>query len=368
MNEMTLSLLRGWMAEQGIDAFMVRQPQNRSYLCGWLNDDAEAGFLLVGQQQQIILTNALYKEVAEGEALGWEVVVPDPLEREYTPTLVKLVQEYKWRKVGFEAMAMLYGVYEKIRAAGEGIFTLHAFERSTIDSLRLIKQPYELALLRRAIAITDETFAHICQWMQPGMSEKEVQWEITRYMILLGADEPSFDTIVASGPNGSMPHAGASQRAIQLGELITIDMGARYKGYCADMTRTVCLGEPRERRMREVYDAVLYAMKRCEAGLHGGIASRAADALARDALGTVGLAEYFVHGTGHGVGLQVHEDPRLSQRAPEEMVLAAGSVVTIEPGVYIPGHLGVRVEDCGLITEEGCEVLTQSSTELVIQR
>ncbi len=145
-------------------------------------------------------------------------------------------------------------------------------------------------------------------------------------------------------------------------------MGARYKGYCADMTRTICLGEPAEPRMREVYDAVLNAMKMCEANLYAGIQGKAADALARNALDLVGLAEYYVHGTGHGVGLQVHEAPNLSPRSPDDMILPAGTVVTVEPGVYIPGWSGTRVEDCVLVKEDGIEVLTQSPTELVIQR
>src|SRR5207244_6194052 len=135
----------------------------------------------------------------------------------------------------------------------------------------------------------------ICEWIQPGMTEKEVEQEIARYMVSLGADEPAFDSIVASGPNGSMPHAIPSERHIQRGELVTIDMGARYKGYCADMTRTICLGDPSEARMQEIYDAVLNAMKTCEAGLYAGIAGSAADALARNALYVAGLSESFVH-------------------------------------------------------------------------
>src|SRR5262249_37733403 len=145
-------------------------------------------------------------------------------------------------------------------------------------------------------------------------------------------------------------------------------MGARYKGYCADMTRTICLGEPAESRMREIYDAVLIAMKTCEAGLHAGISSRDADTLARNVLETAGLAEYYIHRTRHGVGVQIREGADLSQRAPEDKVLPAGGVVTIEPGVYIPGWSGARLEDCGLITENGLEVLTQSPIQLVIQR
>jgi Xaa-Pro aminopeptidase len=186
-------------------------------------------------------------------------------------------------------------------------------------------------------------------------------------MVALEADGPAFKTIVASGPNGSMPHAIAGQRRIQRGELITIDMGARYKGYCADMTRTICLGEPVEARMREIYDSVLLAMRTCEQRLHAGMSGREADALARDVLAQAGLAEYFVHSTGHGVGLQVHEGPLLSQRAPEQIKLPAGCIVTVEPGVYIAGWAGTRVEDCVLVKEDGVEVLTQSPTELVMQ-
>jgi Xaa-Pro aminopeptidase len=367
MSQDTINQLRTWLAEQGLDAFLVTQPQNRSYLSGWLNDDDEgAGMLLVGQQHQVLLTNPLYKEVAEHEATGWEVVVPPS--REYAPAIARLATEYGWSNIGFEAMALLYGVYENIRSAGQENFTLHPFNESIVNTLRLVKQPHELELIRRAIAITDETFTHLCQWIQPGVTEKQVQLEVSNYMVSLGADGPAFETIVASGPNGSMPHAHAGQRRIQRGELITIDMGARYKGYCADMTRTICLGEPAEARMVEIYDAVLNAMKTCEAGLHAGITGQAADALARSALEMEGLADYYVHSTGHGLGLQVHEGPSLSQRAPEDMILPAGSVVTVEPGVYIPDWGGVRVEDCGLVTENGFEVFTQSPTRLVIAR
>jgi len=364
-----LNQLRAWIAEQGIDVYMVSQPQNRSYLTGWLNDDVEgSGTAFIGQQQQVLLTNNLYKEVAEVEAVGWEVVVPPPQSREYAPIIVALAQEHGWQKIGFEAEFVTVAGYDKLRAAGENVFTLHLFEKSYVDELRKVKQPRELELLRKAIAITDETFAHICHWIEPGMTEKQVQWEILRSMIELDADGPSFEPIVASGPNGTMPHAVPGPRRIQRGELITIDMGARYKGYCADMTRTICLGEPAETRMREVYDAVLKAMKTCEAGLHGGIQGKAADALARDVLAEAGLAQYYIHSTGHGVGLEVHEGPGLSPRTPDDSLLPVGAVVTVEPGVYIPDWTGTRVEDCVLITENGCEVLTQSPTELVLPR
>lgn len=367
MSQEIIQKMRLWLTEQGLDAFMVTQPQNRSYLSGWLNDDTEgAGVLLVSQQKQLLLTNPLYQEVAGREAVGWEIVVSPP--REYAVTLAEVARQEHWAKIGFESTALTYAEYAQYRDALGDTAALEPCERSYVESLRLVKQSHEIDLLRRAVGITDQAFAHICAWIQPGVTEKEVQWEITRTMLELGADSPAFDAIVASGPNGSMPHAHASQRRIQRGELITLDMGARYKGYCADMTRTICLGEPAEPRMVDLYELVLLAMKTCEAGLHAGISGQAADALARDVLVAHDLGEYYIHSTGHGIGLQVHEGPGLSERAPEDMVLPAGSVVTVEPGVYIPGWSGLRIEDSGVVTEQGFEVLTQAPTQLVIQR
>lgn len=367
MNQETMHALRSWMTEQGLDAFLVTQPQNRSYLSGWLNDDVEgAGSLFIGQGEQMLLTNTLYAEVAGNEAQGWQVVVPPA--REYAETIANLAKEHGWQKIGIEASVMTVAEYEKLRSVGEGVFTLQPIEDDIVRKLREVKRPDELELLKRAIAITDQTFAHLCEWIQPGMTEKEVAFEISRYMLSQGADDVAFASIVASGPHGSMPHAHPSDRRIQRGELITIDMGARYKGYCADMTRTICLGEPTEPRMQELYDTVLKAMKTCEAGLQAGMSGKEADALARNVLEAANLGEYYIHSTGHGVGLQIHEGPSLSARAPEDVGLPAGSVVTVEPGVYIPGWSGLRIEDCVLVKEGGREVLTQSPTELVVQR
>jgi len=367
MSQETVQKMRLWLTEQGLDAFIVTQPQNRSYLSGWLNDDTEgAGILLVSQERQLLLTNPLYQEVAGREAVGWEIVVPPP--REYAVKLAEIAREARWTKLGFESRALTYAEYAQFKEALGEAAELVPCEKSYVEVLRLVKQPHEIELLRRAVAITDQTFTHLCAWIQPGMTEKEIQWEVTRTMLELGADGPAFETIVASGPNGSMPHAHATQRRVQRGEFITIDMGARYKGYCADMTRTICLGEPAEIRMVELYETVLLAMKTCEAGLHADISGKAADALARDVLTAHDLGEYYIHSTGHGIGLQIHEGPVLSERAPDEMILPAGSVVTIEPGVYIPGWGGLRIEDSGVVTEHGFEVLTKSSVQLVIQR
>lgn len=364
MQQEQIQKMRAWMAKKQFDAFLVSQPQNRSYLCGWLEDEADAALLLIDQQHQVLLTNTLYAEIAEHETTGWQIIVPPA--RKYVDAIVSLAQEHNWQSIGFESNALTYAAFAAYN--GTGHFTMQPVEDNYIETLRLAKSSTELQLLRQAIAITDETFTHICNWIQPDVTEKEIAWEISRKMMELGADGTSFQTIVASGPNGSMPHAVPGARRIQRGELITIDMGARYKGYCADMTRTICLGEPAEPRMREIYEASLRAMKTCEQNLRAGLSGREADALARDVLEEAGLGEFFVHSTGHGVGLQIHEAPNLSQRASDEIKLVAGSVVTVEPGVYIAGWTGTRVEDCVLLKEDGIEVLTQSSTELVVVR
>ncbi len=367
MSQEAVQAVRDWMRQQELDAFMVTQLQNRTYLSGWFNEDNEgSGFLLIGQDQQMLLTHSLYQEVAQKEAPDWELVL---MQRQgVPPQVVSLAQQHSWKTIGFESEAISFAEYERFHQAGEGVFTLRPYEQSVIEDLRVVKQPYEIELLKRAVEITDRTFTHICEWIQPGMSEREVALEISNTFSSLGADGLAFDSIVASGPNGSMPHHHPGEREIGRGELITIDMGARYHGYCADMTRTICLGEPAEPRMREYYDLVLRAMKTCEAGIHAGISGRDADALARQVLTEAGLAEYFVHSTGHGMGLQIHEKPNLSNRSPEEMVLPANAVVTIEPGVYIPDWSGLRIEDCGVVGEHGLQVLTQSPTELVIQK
>jgi Xaa-Pro aminopeptidase len=366
MAQENIGQFRAWMAEQGVDAFIVTQAQNRTYLSGWFNYDIElAGMLLIGQEQQILLTNKLYKEIAEKEAVGWQVIIP--ADRVYSQQIVEEARKYGWKKIGFESADLSYQNYEKIQSAGADVFTLQPFSQTIVEQMRLVKQPHEIELLKRAFAITDEVFAHLCNWIRPGMTEKEVEREINCMMISLG-DGPGFAPIVAAGPNGSMPHAHPGEHRIQRGELITLDIGALYHGYHADMTRTICLGEPAQPEARERYDAVLRAMKTCEAGIHAGLPGKEADALARGVLEQAGLGEYFVHATGHSVGMQIHEASLLAPEATDTMILQAGNVVTIEPGIYIPGWGGIRVEDSVLVTEHGREVLTRSSTELVVQR
>jgi Xaa-Pro aminopeptidase len=229
-----------------------------------------------------------------------------------------------------------------------------------------VKDADEVAAIERAVAITDETFLHLCGYLQPGMTERHVAQEIERYMREQGAEGTAFAPHVASGPNAALPHATPTDRPLALGETIIIDMGARYAGYCSDMTRTVCLGEPGN-EARKIYNAVLAAQDTCEAGLKPSLNGKQADALARDALTAAGYGEQFLHSLGHGLGLEIHEDPRL-RKLGEEHVLAPGMAITIEPGVYIAGWGGVRIEDTAIVSEDGIRVLTTAHKRFSLPR
>jgi Xaa-Pro aminopeptidase len=230
----------------------------------------------------------------------------------------------------------------------------------------VIKDGLEIAAIERAVAITDETFTYLCGFLRPGRTERQIAQEIERYMVERGAEGLAFNSIVASGPNAALPHAVPGNRKIGLGEPITIDMGARFEGYCADMTRTVCLGDPGP-DMGKTYDLVLRAQETCLEGLRPGLNGKQADALARDVFSAAGREDQYLHSTGHGLGLEIHENPRLSKYR-EESILAPGMAITIEPGLYLPDIGGVRIEDTAIVTEEGIRILTSSHKRFQLPR
>jgi len=213
------------------------------------------------------------------------------------------------------------------------------------------------------VALTDAAFAHLLAVIEPGMAEREAAWEIEAYMRTHGASQVAFPLIVAAGPNGALPHARAGDHAIQPGEPIVIDIGCVLDGYCSDMTRTICLGEPSAKYL-EVWDIVLQAQEAAEAAIRAGTSGVEADSLARDLIKEAGYGEQFGHGLGHGVGLAVHENPRASQLS--EDILQAGMVLTVEPGIYLPGEFGLRIEDLVVIREGGVEILTSTPKAPVV--
>lgn len=360
--------VRARLAEDGLDALLVTTPQNRRYLSGFTGHDDgtdSAGTLIIGRDTEALITDGRYLEQAATECPGLRLV---QRVGRFAPVAAEAIIARGARRVGFEATHLTVAIRDDLVAAlsekpGDGAPELVA-TRNLVEPLRAVKDAEELEAIERAVAITDETFAYLCGYLRAGLTEKQIAHEIERYMLEKGADGLAFDSIVASGPNAALPHAVPTDRMIGLGEPITIDMGARFAGYCSDMTRTVCLGEPGA-EAQALYDLVLRAHEACEAGIQPGLTGPQVDALARDVVVAGGEGEHYLHPTGHGLGLEIHEDPRISPVA-EDQVLAPGMVITVEPGLYHSGWGGVRIEDTVLVTDEGAHVLTSSHKRFML--
>jgi Xaa-Pro aminopeptidase len=358
--------LRAFFEEAEIDALLVSQPESRFYLSGYTGHDLpprdSAGYLVIGREGCVLLTDPRTSEQAEQEAPDYEVVVYTPGTRS-TERMAETVEKLGIKRLGFESIHLPYAVWA---AFGEAIKDKGAElvpQKDLVDRLRVAKDEAELRSLQAAIDVLDDCFEHIVRnELRVGRTEKEIAAEVEAYLRSRGS-ATSFPSIVASGPNASMPHAVPTDRQIQEGEPITIDIGAVVDGYCSDMTRTVCIGEPSE-KLREVYDLVLRAQLRAEEEIKRGMTGKEADAIARDFLKEVGYGEQFSHGLGHGIGLEVHELPWVSLRG--EAPLEKGMVFSVEPGVYIPGWGGVRIEDLVLMGEDGVRVLCRSPKDLTV--
>lgn len=326
----------------GLDALYVTRPENVRYLSGFPHPE-DAQVLLSGEGP-LLLTDPRYPE-AEAESR----IPARVLRREEKEALLKGLRG----RVGFEAEHLPYAALERLRelSPAEWVPTKGAVER-----LRLRKTPEEVDLIRKAQALAEEALAHALGFLRPGVEEREVALELEFFLRRRGAEGVAFPPIVASGPRGALPHAGASEKPLQAGELVTLDLGARLKGYHSDMTRTFVLGRV-DGTLRRAFDATLAALERALEALGPGVSAKGVDALAREELKRWDLDRYFVHSLGHGVGLAVHEGPGLSPYS--EDTLEAGMVVTVEPGVYLPGVGGVRIEELVLITPTGIELLSR---------
>jgi Xaa-Pro aminopeptidase len=259
------------------------------------------------------------------------------------------------QRLGFESEHVTVDQLYKWSQATEGVEWVPL--KDTVEALRAVKDEGEIDALRRSTALTDAAFAHLLEVIKPGMTELEAAWQIEAYMRTHGASRVAFNLIVAAGPSGAMPHAHPTDHAIGSGEPIVIDIGCVVDGYCSDMTRTICLGKPSAKYL-EIWDIVLQAQEAAESGIHAGMSGAEAHALARDLIEAAGHGEHFGHGLGHGVGLVIHEGPRASRTGTD--TLEAGMALTIEPGIYLPGEFGVRIEDLAIIREDGLEILTST--------
>jgi Xaa-Pro aminopeptidase len=353
---MRLDPLRNKLIEHKVDGVLITDPLNRRYLSGF---SGSAGWLLVTADRALLAVDFRYYERAAREAPDWEQV---HIATTYPAALVEMVTQTGVQRLGVEDDHLTVAQYKEVGHAVEGV-TLVPLHKLVLPQ-RAIKAEDEIEAISAAVACSDAAFAHLRQVIRPGMREAEVSWELESHMRLHGASATSFPTIVGSGPNGAMPHATASERVIGAREPIVMDFGALVDGYCSDITRSLCLGTAEDRYL-EVWQWVLEAQLAVEEHLRPGMTGKEADAIARDLFDRVGQADHFGHGLGHGVGLAIHEDPRLSRLA-KDVVLEPGMVVTVEPGLYYPGWGGVRIEDIVVIREDGAEVLTRAVKEPVL--
>jgi Xaa-Pro aminopeptidase len=353
---MRVKKLREKMQRHDLDGLLITDPANRRYLSGFTGSTAT---LLVTADQTMIMVDFRYFERAELEAPGWEQVRVTTGRRE---ALVDMVRLAGVRRMGIEADHMTVAQW---REAQDDLTEVELVPvKEFVLPIRAIKEEQEIQTIRAAVGCADAAFAHVCQVIRPGMTEREVAWELEKHMREHGASGPSFPFIVGSGPNGAMPHATSSERVIQVGEPIVMDFGAIVDGYCSDITRTVCLGECSE-RYRDTWQLVLEAHLEAKEGIRPGMTGQEADAIARDLFAKAGFTEAFGHGLGHGVGLNIHEKPFMSRLSKDD-VLETGMVLTVEPGLYFSGWGGVRIEDIVIVRQDGVEVLTKAAKEPVL--
>lgn len=346
--------LRAAMKEAAIDAFLVTSPYNLRYLT---NFTGTTGLAVITLTKAFFVTDFRYTEQATAQAQGFEIVtnkgpIFDEVARLSTTEAIKAL--------GFEENFVSFADYETLEDLLESALVPIS---GMIETLREVKDETEIELIQKACAIADQGIANTLKTIRPGMTEIEVANQLDFFMRSLGATSVSFETIVASGVRSAMPHGVASPKVIEQGDLITIDFGCYYEGYVSDVTRTFSIGDPGE-KLKEIYQIVLEANQKVIEAAKPGMTGIALDAIARDHIASYGYGEAFGHSTGHGIGLEIHEGPNVSFRADKAFV--PGNVITNEPGIYLPGIGGVRIEDDLLITATGNKVLTHAPKELII--
>lgn len=349
-----LNKIRTAMQKENLDALLITSPINRRYMTGFTGT---AGAVVITLEKAIFITDFRYTSQASEQAKGFEVV-------EHKQSIISEIRDQllaaKVKRIGFEKDHVTFAMYEQYKSAIDGELVPVS---NLVENLRLYKSADELKIMKKAAEIADQAYQHIQGFIKPGVKEIEISNELEFFMRRQGADSSSFDTIVASGWRSALPHGVASEKEIQNGELVTLDYGALYQGYCSDTTRTVAVGEISD-ELKNIYDIVLEAQLRGVKGIKPGMTGKEADALTRDYISEKGYGDHYGHSAGHGLGMEVHEAPALSRLS--ETTLQPGMVVTVEPGIYVPDVGGCRIEDDIIITENGNERLTISSKELII--
>ncbi|GKU81152.1 Xaa-Pro peptidase family protein [Niallia sp. NCCP-28] len=349
-----LQKLREALIKENADGMVVTSNYNRRYIS---NFTGTSGVVLISGEEAKFITDFRYMEQAAEQCKGFEIVQHiGPIYKEVAVQAEKM----GIKRLAFEQDYMTFTDYKIYESAIKGELVPVS---GLIEKLRLIKSPQEIKILKEAAKIADAAFTHILDFIKVGKTELEVSNELEFFMRKAGATSSSFDTIVASGKRSALPHGVATNKVIEDGDFVTLDYGAYYNGYVSDITRTIAVGNPDE-KLKEIYQIVLQAQLKGMNGIKPGLTGIQADALTRDYITEHGYGDNFGHSTGHGIGLEVHEGPGLS--AKSEIVLAKGMVVTVEPGIYVPGLGGVRIEDDTLITDVHNEALTHSTKEFII--
>lgn len=349
-----LGRLRNLMGRQNLDALLVTNPDNRRYISGFTGE----GLLLITRDDTCLVTDGRYATQAGLEAPDWRALPSKTLS---SKALAEVCREQHLTRIGFEKNDVTYQQFEKFQADFSGLELRPVL--GLVESLRLIKDVDEIAMIQEAGVVAGAAFyyaiGHICS----GQTEREIASRIDYFLRSRGDGPPAFETIVAAGERGAMPHGRATSDKIRSGQMVVIDFGACCQGYMSDITRTVCIGRF-DALQCQVYGVVLEAQLSALDHVRPGVIASQVDEVARQVITGAGFGDYFTHALGHGVGLNIHEAPRLAPK--QEIALEAGMVTTVEPGVYIPGWGGVRIEDTVLVTETGCEVLTPVAKDFMV--
>ena len=334
-----LHQLRAALDKKKLDGMLVTQAANVRYLSGF--DGGSDGYLIITSKKAILATDSRYWEQAEREAPEFELLKTTGSYTKWLPTLSK---KLKLTSLGFEGGSISFDFHRNLKKSfAEAAITVKLIvTNDVIEKIRMVKEPAEIEFMQQAAIITDTVFDSVSKKLKSGMAELQIAWELEKSFHENGSEGLAFSSIVGSGPNGAMAHAKPSERKIQESEPIVIDMGGIYRGYKNDITRTVCIGKP-DAKLHEIYNIVLEAQQTAAKEVRAGMTGADADAIARDIIKKAGYGDAFGHSLGHGVGFEEHEQPRLA--VTSKQILRDGMVFTIEPGIYITGWGGVRIED-----------------------
>lgn len=356
MSTKRVNAVRTNMEKRKIDALIITSMENIRYVTGFTGSTAVG---VITKNSAAILVDSRYILQAKKECSGVKAVL---FSGDWSDTVAEILAKEKAERVGFEQDYVTIALHKKMRKAVAKPAKLVGVSR-TVEELRIVKDADEIKTLKKAVAITDACFSHLLEFIKPGMTERDVALEIYLYFYNNGA-MTAFNSIIAAGTNAAFPHHKPENAVITAGQMLKMDFGATVDGYNADITRTVFIGNPPDDKQKEIYQIVFDAQRKAIEAIKPGKKGKEIDSIAREYIASKGYGEYFGHGLGHSLGIGVHDGPGFAPTS--ETVLEPGMIMTVEPGIYIEGWGGVRIEDDILVTKDGCEVLTKSKKDITV--